>query len=221
VILDLHNHTRWSFDCAMDPVKVVRTAKARGVDAVAITDHDEVGGALEAAKGAGGDVLVIVGEEIGTRAGDILGLFLKERIREEDPLEAIRAVHEQGGLAVLAHPFAMQASVDEAVARALDGCEGFNARHASVDGVEGTEPDPRVAGFARRYDLSLTAGSDAHFYGEIARARTVVPAGSLEEAREAILRGTTVLSGRRSGRAGRWASGVVEALRGLVRPEPE
>lgn len=221
MILDLHNHTRWSFDSAMDPYRMVRLAKRRGVDAVAVTDHDEVGGAFEALKAAGGDVLVVVGEEIGTRAGDILGLFLKERIVEQDPLEAIRAVHEQGGLAVLAHPFAMKKSVDEAVARALDGCEGFNARHSAVDSIDGPGAEPRVAAFAREFDLSVTAGSDAHFYGEVGRARTVVAASTLEEAREQILRGNTVLSGRRSGRAGRWASGVLEAVRGLWRPEPE
>jgi predicted metal-dependent phosphoesterase TrpH len=219
--LDLHNHTRWSFDGMMDPLKLVRLAKRRGIDAIAITDHDEIGGAREAEKAAAGDLLVIVGEEIGTRAGDILGLFLKERILEEDPLEAVRAVHAQGGLAILAHPFAMQTSVDEEVARALDGCEGFNARHSAVESVDGPEAEPRVSEFARRFDLSLTAGSDAHFYREVGRARTVVAAGSLEEAREQILRGNTVLSGRRSGRLGRWASAMLERAKGLWRPEPD
>ncbi len=221
MILDLHNHTRWSFDSSMDPQKLLRLARRRGIDALAITDHDEIGGALEAARAANGEILVVIGEEIGTRAGDILGLFLKERIVEDDPLEAIRAVHEQGGLAILAHPFAMKHSVDDAVARALDGCEGFNARHATVDSVEGTEPDPRVAAFARQYDLSLTAGSDAHDYRDVARARTVVPAATLDEAREQIRLGNTVLSGRRSGRLGRWASVALEALKGLWHPEPE
>jgi hypothetical protein len=93
VILDLHNHTRWSFDCSMDPARVIRVAKARGLDAIAITDHGEIGGALEARKAAGGDLLVIIGEEIDTDGGDILGLFLRERIEATDPLEAIEAIH--------------------------------------------------------------------------------------------------------------------------------
>jgi predicted metal-dependent phosphoesterase TrpH len=221
MILDLHNHTRWSFDCSMDPAKVVRVAKARGLDAIAITDHDEIDGAREAQRAAGGDLLVILGEEIDTRAGDILGLFLKEKIRTEDPLEAIRAIHDQGGLAILAHPFTKTMSVDDAVARALDGCEGFNARHSELPAIEGTDPEPRVAAFARDYDLALTAGSDAHFYRELARARTIVSASTLEEAKEQIRRGNTVLSGRRSSPFNLLASAALRSMRALFHPEPE
>jgi predicted metal-dependent phosphoesterase TrpH len=221
MILDLHNHTRWSFDCSMDPAKVVRLARARGIDAIAITDHDEIEGAREARKAAAGDLLVILGEEIDTAAGDLLGLFLQEKIVERDPLAAIRAIHDQGGLAVLAHPFTKTASVDEAVARALDGCEGFNARHAEARSYEGAEGEPRVASFARTYDLSLTAGSDAHFYRELARARTVVSASTLEEAKEQIRRGNTVLSGRRSSPFNVLASAALRSMKSLVHPEPE
>jgi predicted metal-dependent phosphoesterase TrpH len=194
VILDLHTHTRWSFDGSMDPVQLVRVARARGLDGIAVTDHDEIEGALEARRAAGGDLLVIVGEEVGTDAGDILGLFLRERVRTRDPLEAVRAIHEQGGLAVLAHPFTKNVSVDERVARAVDACEGFNARHS-----RGEPADERVVAFARAYGLALTAGSDAHVARDVGRGRTVVPAASLEEARELIRRGHTVLWGRRAG----------------------
>ncbi len=221
MILDLHNHTKWSFDCSMDPAKVVRVAKARGIDAIAITDHDEIDGAWEAQKAAKGDILVIIGEEIDTAAGDVLGLFLKERIVEHDPLQAIRAIHDQGGLAVLAHPFTKTKSVDESVARALDGCEGFNARHSQLGAYEGADGEPRVATFAKDYDLSLTAGSDAHFYRELARARTIVAAATLDEAREAIRRGHTVLSGRRSSPFNLLASTALRSLKSLIHPEPE
>jgi predicted metal-dependent phosphoesterase TrpH len=221
MILDLHNHTRWSFDCAMDPAKVVRTARARGIDAIAITDHDEIEGAREAMRAAGGDLLVIVGEEIDTTAGDILGLFLKEKIATHDPMEAIRAIHDQGGIAILAHPFTKTKSVDDRVARAIDGCEGFNARHSTVTSIEGTEPEPRIASFAKEYDLSLTAGSDAHFYRELARARTVVSASTLEEAKEQILRGNTVLSGRKSSPFNLLASAALRSMKSLIHPEPE
>jgi hypothetical protein len=221
MILDLHNHTRWSFDCSMDPAKVVRLAKARGLDAIAITDHDEIEGAREAQRAAGGDLLVIVGEEIDTRAGDVLGLFLKEKISTDDPLEAIRAIHDQGGLAILAHPFTKTKSVDDPVARALDGCEGFNARHSGVPSIEGSEAEPRIAAFAREYDLALTAGSDAHFYRELARARTIVSASTLDEAKEQIRRGNTVLSGRRSSPFNLLASAALRSMRALIHPEPE
>ena len=221
MILDLHNHTRWSFDCSMDPAKVVRVARARGIDAIAITDHDEIDGAREAQRAAGGDILVIVGEEIDTRAGDILGLFLKEKIATDDPIEAIRAIHDQGGIAILAHPFTKTKSVDDRVARAIDGCEGFNARHSTVASIDGTDPEPRIASFAREYDLSLTAGSDAHFYRELARARTVVSASTLEEAKEQIRRGNTVLSGRKSSPFNLLASAALRSMKSLIHPEPE
>jgi len=221
MILDLHNHTRWSFDCSMDPAKVVRVARARGIDAIAITDHDEIEGAREAQRAAGGDILVIVGEEIDTTAGDILGLFLKEKIATHDPIEAIRAIHDQGGVAILAHPFTKTKSVDDRVARAIDGCEGFNARHSTVPSIEGAEPEPRIASFAKEYDLSLTAGSDAHFYRELARARTVVSASTLEEAKEQIRRGNTVLSGKKSSPFNLLASAALRSMKSLIHPEPE
>ena len=221
MILDLHNHTRWSFDCSMDPAKVVRVARARGIDAIAITDHDEIEGAREAQRAAGGDILVIVGEEIDTTAGDILGLFLKEKIATHDPIEAIRAIHDQGGVAILAHPFTKTKSVDDRVARAIDGCEGFNARHSTVPSIEGAEPEPRIASFAKEYDLSLTAGSDAHFYRELARARTVVSASTLEEAKEQIRRGNTVLSGKKSSPFNLLASAALRSMKALIHPEPE
>lgn len=221
MILDLHNHTKWSFDCSMDPAKVVRTAKARGIDAIAITDHDEIQGAYEARKAAGGDILVIIGEEIDTAAGDILGLWLTEKIVEHDPVAAIRAIHDQGGLAVLAHPFTKSTSVDAGVARLLDGCEGFNARHSELGSYEGAEGEPRVASFAREYDLSLTAGSDAHFYRELARARTVVSATTLDEAKEQVKRGNTVLSGKKSSPFNVLASVALRSMRSLIHPEPD
>jgi predicted metal-dependent phosphoesterase TrpH len=221
MILDLHNHTRWSFDCSMDPAKVVRVARSRGIDAIAITDHDEIEGAREAQKAAGGDILVILGEEIDTTAGDVLGLFLREKIATHDPIEAIRAIHDQGGLAILAHPFTKTKTVDDRVARAIDGCEGFNARHSTVPSIEGAEPEPRIASFAKEYDLALTAGSDAHFYRELARARTVVSASTLDEAKEQIKRGNTVLSGRRSSPFNLLASAALRSMRALIHPEPE
>lgn len=220
-MLDLHNHTRWSFDSTMDPAKVVRVAKARGLDAIAITDHNEIDGALEASRAAGGDILVIVGEEIDTSAGDLIGLFLKERIDTHDPMEAIGAIHDQGGIAVLPHPFSKTLTIEERVARALDACEGFNARHAQVASVEGPEGEERITRFAREYDLSLTAGSDAHFYREIGRARTIVPASNLAEAKEQILQGNTMLSGRRSGPFNRLASAAMRSLKRLIYPEGE
>jgi len=205
----------------MNPAKLVRVAKSRGLDAIAVTDHDEIDGAFEARKAAGGEILVIVGEEIDTRAGDILGLFLKERIREEDPVRAIGAIHDQGGIAVLPHPFAKTLSIEERVAQELDACEGFNARHAKIPSVENGAGESEAVSFAGRYGLSLVASSDAHFYREIGRARTIVAAGTLEEARAAILKGETTMAGRRSSPFNLLAAAALRHFKRLIHPEPE
>ncbi len=221
MILDLHVHTRWSFDGFMDPVRLVRTARARGLDGIAVADHGEIGGALEARRAAGGDLLVVVAEEIETSAGELLGLFLQERIEGGDAADVVRAIHDQGGIAVLPHPFAKVPAIDEAVARELDACEGFNARHARVTSVDGPEGEAAVTAFARRHDLALTAGSDAHFCREVGLGRTIVPASTPLEARDQILRGNTVLWGRRSSALNRLASAALRSLRMLAHPEPD
>ena len=219
--LDLHNHTNHSFDCSMNPAKVVRIAKARGLDAIAITDHNRIEGAYEARRAAGGDIQVIIGEELDTRAGDILGLFITELIEEEDPILAIKAIHDQGGVAVLPHPFTKSMSVQEEVAKALDACEGFNARHARIKSVDGGLGESQIVSFAHSYGLSLTAGSDAHFYRDIGRARTIVPGNSLEDAKQAILMGNTILRGRRSSPFNYLASMSIQVMKRMVHPEPD
>ena len=220
--LDLHCHTYASFDCRMRPDKVVARAKAAGLDAIAITDHDSLDGAREAAAIARqrGDIQVIIGEEITTSGGDLLGLFLKEVILEDDPLRAVEAVHDQGGIAILPHPFTKSLSVAENVARALDGCEGFNARHATISSVDGTMGEPNIVAFAAQYGLTLTSSSDSHFYREIGRARTIVPGSTLEEAKKALLDGQTALSGRRSHPFNRFSSMALRVLKRMVHPEP-
>lgn len=220
--LDLHCHTRYSFDCGMSPRKVVRLARVRGLDAIAITDHNEVAGAYEAREYARQiGIEVIIGEEITTRAGDILGLFLRERIRTYDPFEAIDEIKRQGGIAILPHPFSGRVAIDERVVRKVHGCEGYNARHSKVKELENSAGEPDVVEFARQYQLALTAGSDAHFYADVGRARTIVSASSLEAARQEILAGRTLLSGRRSVAAGRFASAFLRTLRMLLDPVPE
>jgi predicted metal-dependent phosphoesterase TrpH len=124
-------------------------------------------------------------------------------------------------VAVLPHPFAKTASIDDRVARALDACEGFNARHSKAALAEGGPVEDRVARLARDYDLALTAGSDAHFAREIGRARTIVPASGAGEAREQILRGNTALSGRRSSPFNLLASVALRSMRRLLHPEPD
>ena len=170
---------------------MVEVALAAGLGGIAVTDHDSVEGAIEARRFAPPGFIVINGFERSTDAGDILGYFVHSVPESEDPVEVIRAIKAQGGLAVMAHPFASRLSLPKAVVEQLHGIEGFNARHP-----EPAAPDfgpEQMEAFARANRLTLTANSDAHTYAEIGRARTVMPGSTEDDVRQAILRGTTVL----------------------------
>lgn len=223
--LDLHVHTKFSFDCGMEPEKLIEIARKRGLDGVAITDHDVIAGAFETARIASliapPGFLVIVGEEIATSAGDIIGLFLREEIVTDDPVEAVDRIKAQGGIAILPHPFARTLTIDAAVAEKLDGCEGFNARYSRSTAIEQGIGDERAVAFAQQYDLTLVASSDAHFYREIGRARTIVPATTADDVRDALLRGNTVLQGRASSPFERIAGGILKTARKILDPVPE
>ena len=163
--VDLHMHTDHSSDCAT-PVKVlIETARDRGFGAIAITDHNEVSGALEAAKVANGmdDFKIIVAEEVMTSdAGEVIGLFLSEKIPKGVTMrEAITEIRRQGGLVYVPHPFDRLHSVPDYenllnIVEDIDLMEVFNPRVAISSFNEEAER------FARKYNLIPAAGSDSH-----------------------------------------------------------
>lgn len=213
--LDLHVHTKYSFDSTMEPERVVRIARRRGLDGIAVTDHDTIEGALEARKRAPPGFLVIIGEEVSTRGGDIIGLFLNQRVEGGDPAETITRIHAQGGVALLPHPFSKTLGIDEKVAQMLDACEGYNSRHSHGGGTSEAAP------FALQYDLTLTGASDAHRYREIGRGRTVVEATTEEEIKRALLSGAVSLQPHPPTPAEKFAYGLYDALHWIVDPIPE
>src|SRR2546425_8980343 len=104
---DLHMHTTAS-DGWPSPQQVVDHVRLTGLDVIAVTDHDTIEGALRAADHAArrGRVQIVIGEEVSSRDGHIVGLFLEKRIRPGLTAAAtVHAIHEQGGLAVAVHPF--------------------------------------------------------------------------------------------------------------------
>lgn len=161
---------------------MLRAAAARGLTHLAITDHDRIDGAREAVDVASTevpDLTVIVGQEIRTTAGDLIGVFLRETVEVGlSPAEAIAAVREQGGLVGIAHPFDRfrgsvgrgEASALEAVAAQVDWIEAWNARLLVGNGNE------RAAELARRLGVPGVAVSDAHTTIEVGIAATVVTA---------------------------------------------
>jgi len=164
LVADLHMHTNWSHDCSIEPAALVDHAESEGLGAIAVTDHNVFGGALETVELARGRPLVVVpGEEIKTdRDGEVIGLFLREEIpRGMSFAETVAAIKEQGGLVYLPHPFdRMHSIADPATLQRhladIDVFEVYNAR------LLFESYNDEALRFARKYNLTMGAGSDAH-----------------------------------------------------------
>ena len=160
--VDLHMHTDHSGDCATPVEALLGEAKARGLGAIAVTDHNEISGALEAREKADG-IKVIVGEEVKTAdQGEVIGLFIEEKIPRGLTLEAtIAEIKRQGGLVYVPHPFDRMHSVPDyehllKVIDDVDAIEVFNPRVAISSFNE------EAVRFAEKYRIVGGAGSDAH-----------------------------------------------------------
>lgn len=174
-IVELHSHTRVSEDCLMRPADIVRTCRARGIDRLAVTDHNRLGGAL--AVQALAPALVIVGEEIMTTQGELLGYFLRAEIPAGlSPVETIARLRAQGAAISVSHPFdrlrqgAWQAADLAAILPLVDAIEVFNARCIYP------EDNARALAFAQAHGKLGTVGSDAHSQRELGRAVIDLPA---------------------------------------------
>ena len=160
--VDLHMHTDHSGDCATPVEALLGEAKARGLGAIAVTDHNEISGALEAREKADG-VKVIVGEEVKTAdQGEVIGLFIEEKIPRGGTLqEVIAEIKRQGGLVYVPHPFDRLHAVPDYrhlldVLEDVDAIEVFNPRVAISSFNE------EAVRFAEKYRIVGGAGSDAH-----------------------------------------------------------
>jgi glycosyltransferase involved in cell wall biosynthesis len=162
---DLHMHTDHSPDCATPAELLLTTAKERGLGAIAITDHNEISGALEAREIAErlGGIKVIVAEEVKTaHEGEVIGLFLEERIeRGMSMAETIAEIRRQGGLVYVPHPFDRLHSVPDyehllEIVEQIDILEVFNPR------VAFSAFNEEAVRFARKYSIVPGAGSDSH-----------------------------------------------------------
>jgi hypothetical protein len=213
---DLHTHTLWS-DGAQSPEAVVRAA-ARHLDVVAITDHDVIGGGLAARDYAREHpelgIDVVVGEEISTRSGHLIGLYLRERVPANlSAAEALQLVHEQGGLGVIAHPFhpyrgrarRHPALIELLPDLPVDGIEIVNNA-----GMWSWLYDALAALRNVEWHLPVTGGSDAHDVWYLGSGVTRF------EGRDAIALRRALVTGRtRAHRAWAWTAGKVPRHLGL------
>jgi predicted metal-dependent phosphoesterase TrpH len=164
IVVDLHMHTSASHDCRVAPEFLLEHALVEGLGAIAVTDHNVFSGAQEVSKLARGrDIVVIRGEEVKTDSqGEVIGLFLNEEIpRGMSFGDTIAAIKAQGGLVYIPHPFdRMHAIPDPATLHdhlsQIDVFEVYNARLLFE-----TYNDEALR-FARKYNLTMGAGSDAH-----------------------------------------------------------
>ena len=169
VRVELHVHTRYSKDSLLNIPRLLAYCRKIGIDRIAITDHNEINGALEAYQIA--PDRVIVGEEIKTTQGELLGYFMQEKVPSGlKPMEAIRQLKAQGAFISVAHPLDSTRSQHwalnelEKIAPYIDAIETYNSRCLTE------EPNRQAAIFAREHNLLATAGSDAHSFLEIGRA---------------------------------------------------
>jgi predicted metal-dependent phosphoesterase TrpH len=191
--VDLHMHTDHSGDCATPVDVLINTARDRNLGAIAITDHNEVSGALEARKLAEelGDIKVIVAEEVKTaEQGEVIGLFLEEKIPKGLTMaETIREIRAQGGLVYVPHPFDRFHSVPDYehlldMVEEIDLLEVFNPR------VAVTAFNVEAVRFAAKYRIVPAAGSDSHVAQGLGSVRQRIhdfdgPAEFLEAMRDA------------------------------------
>jgi predicted metal-dependent phosphoesterase TrpH/glycosyltransferase involved in cell wall biosynthesis len=163
ILADLHMHTEHSHDCAVPVPELLDHAERIGLGAIAVTDHNVFSGAEEAVELARSRALTVIpGEEVKTDAGEVIGLFLSEEIPRGLPMgDTIAAIREQGGVVYLPHPFDRLHTIPDAGTlhrhlAEIDIFEVYNARLL----FEGYNDE--ALRFARKYNLTMGAGSDAH-----------------------------------------------------------
>ncbi len=175
VDVDLHMHTSHSHDCATDPAALLDHCISQGLGAIAITDHNEIAGALEAAA-MDKPITVIVGEEVKTSQGEVIGLFLSEKIERGLTMEqTIRQIQAQQGLVMMPHPFDRLHTIPDSATllRHLDAIDIFEVYNSRLLFDAFNEDALR---FATKYNLVQSAGSDAHVLQGIGTAINRIPA---------------------------------------------
>jgi len=168
----MHVHTNCSPDSLSSEKDVISACMKRGLSGVAITDHNTIRGALAAKKSAPPGFTIIIGEEIQTRDGEIIGYFLEENIPPHLPAEeTVKRIKAQGGLVGIPHPFGSfrqtrlkEETLEKIVGKADIIIETFNSRNICK------RDDQKALNLARKNGTAQVAGSDAHLSSEIGRS---------------------------------------------------
>jgi len=197
---DFHSHSHYSKDSLINPRTFIDRCVSKGVTCIAVTDHNEIEGAFvieKLARESQAPLKVLIGEEVKTAEGEIIGLFLKEKIaRDMSPEDTVRAIHDQGGLAVIPHPydiFRRSVLTDEAIERVkhdVDAIEGFNCRN-----ILGKH-DAKARALASEVDKPFTLGTDSHSPMELGGAHLEIDDFETPDDLLRVLRGGRIVGGR-------------------------
>lgn len=195
MLVELHTHTNLSrrikvpVEGLNTPEEMVRHASNIGIDAIAITDHDEIKGALQAKKIAKKyDILIITGEEVTTHSGHLLAVGVEEFIKPGMTVEeTIDEIHSQGGIAIADHPFDINNDGIKEKAKLADAIEIFNA--INVERIT----NRKSKRFAELYKKPQVAGSDAHCIEMLGHALNQVDAYDIDGVLRAIMKGKVEL----------------------------
>lgn len=166
-------------------------ARKKGLNGVAITDHNTVRGGLESLKvNNDPNFAVIVGSEVETTdKGDIIGLFLTQEIQSREANEVIEEIKQQGGVAMWAHPYREGKNLlPSALIKQIDVIEAFNAKTLESQNM-------LAQALAERHGKPVVGASDAHDVIEIGNAATLVECSSVDDIREALIKGKTQILG--------------------------
>ena len=166
---DLHVHTTYSSDSVITPKELVFYAKKRGLTAVAVTDHNQIEGALKIAKESA--FLIIPGMEVSSIHGHIIGLDVNALIPKGLSVEeTIERIHEVGGIAIACHPFALlKGSIGNHVSGEFDAVETINASAFPFN-----QATRRANKLAEQFKLPKVGGTDAHYGPIIGQAYTLI-----------------------------------------------
>jgi predicted metal-dependent phosphoesterase TrpH len=190
---DLHSHSKYSSDGILNPEKIVKIARKRGLSGIAVTDHDTIKGGLEAKKYETDNFKVIIGSEVSTTRGEVIGLFLEQEIKSKNFKEVIDEIKAQDGIIVVPHPFdEMRSStfhIEKKDLKKINSIEIFNSRCVY------NKYNHKAELFAKSNKLGVTGGSDAHFTNEIGNAGIII---ENDDVRNSILKNDLTVFGKRS-----------------------
>jgi predicted metal-dependent phosphoesterase TrpH len=185
MVFDLHIHSHKSYDCVSSFTSIITTAARKGLRGIALTDHEVLASAELPEIAAKHNIWLIRGIEAKTEIGDILGLFLSNQLKSRKADSLIDEIHDQGGIAILAHPFKYMRGPDDYPAQVLSKLDAIEVINSRWVDLRSHSANPTVSALLSAVS-GRSAGSDSHFPFEIGRALWKARVNSPAELKESI-----------------------------------